>query len=578
MAPSLADRGGVPMRELERQFMCALRKFPKVRGTAVRRRERDGKDGRKGKEARRGWSWCTNDGVDGRENTWLDAMDERKKELHTSEIGWEDREVVAKTLASFFGETSTKREHGGNGKNLKLVLTWVKMRDLRYQGMHEAHLEVEMPEASVHERAAMINSLLRKKELEILREGQQLVYRSVDKEEAVKYKGLNAEELLVYQSIKDSSNIGIWTRDLRHRCNLQQPQIKKIVKVLESRKLIKSVKSVLQKNRVVYMCYEVEPSTEITGGAWYTEQELDSEFIGVLQEACYKFIANKERLGLVTLEMIHAFIKSAEIARVVLTLEEVRTLVETLIYDGRVEMNLVGSTKDSPCYRVARLKTPESPCHVDIRAGPRQPGDKVEPIEECKFPSATEEDMKLIKRRRSLENQVRYSPYFMEDSGRLSLEESLDRFTGRHCSPKRQRASISAVLTCSEEYMPAELLGSMLPPRGGTAEPSPWLRAIDEDTSLRRLEQLAAQEAEKGVHEDEEDAAEEDRAGQAKYIKIRAGEENLGGLQDPLVPEEWHDGMEEEDFGADDYLFGEQFDDDDGVMDLDDGDDEGAYY
>lgn len=95
MAPSLADRGGVPMRELERQFMCALRKFPKVRGTAVRRRERDGKDGRKGKETRRGWRWCTNDGVDGRENTWLDAMDKRKEEWYTSEIGWEDREDVA---------------------------------------------------------------------------------------------------------------------------------------------------------------------------------------------------------------------------------------------------------------------------------------------------------------------------------------------------------------------------------------------------------------------------------------------------------------------------------------------------
>lgn len=443
--------------------------------------------------------------------------------------------------------------------------------------MHETHLEKEMPEASVHERAALINSLLRKKELEILREGQQLVYRSVDKEEAVKYKGLTAEELLVYQSIKESSNVGIWTRDLRHRCNLQQPQIKKIVKVLETRKLIKSVKSVLQKNRVVYMSYDIEPSTEITGGAWYTEQELDSEFIGVLQEACFKFIANKEKLGLVTLEMIHAFIKSAEIARVVLTLEEVRTLVETLVYDGRVEVDRVGSTKDSPCYRVARLKTPEAPCHVDICAGPRQAGDKVESIEECKFPSATEEDMKLIKRRRSLENQVRYSPYFMEDSDRLSLGESLDQFAGRRRSPKRQKASIAAVLTCSEEYVPAELLGNM-PTCGGAGEPSPWLRAVDEDTSLRRLEQLAAQEAEKAVHEDDEDVAEDDRTGHAKYIKIKAGEESLGGLQDPLMPEEWHDGMEEEDFGADDYLYGEQFDDDDGVMDMDDGDDEGAYY
>jgi hypothetical protein len=37
---------------------------------------------------------------------------------------------------------------------------------------------------------------------------------------------------------------GIWTRDLKLRSNLQQPQITKIIKTLEGRRLIKAVKSV----------------------------------------------------------------------------------------------------------------------------------------------------------------------------------------------------------------------------------------------------------------------------------------------------------------------------------------------
>lgn len=445
------------------------------------------------------------------------------------------------------------------------------------KGMHEVHLDRELPEMTVHERAAMINSLLRKKELEILREGHQLVYRSVDKEEAIKFKGLTAEELLVYQTVKESSNMGIWTRDLRHRCSLQQPQIKKIVKILEGRKLIKSVKSVVQKNRIVYMCYEIEPSTEITGGAWYTEQELDSEFIGVLQEACFKLVANKEKLGPVSLEMVHSFIKSAEIAKVVLTREEVQTVVETLVYDGRLELDKRGAAKDGPCYRVGRMKTPEGPCYVDIHAGPRVPGDKVAPIEATRYPPAIERDLKLIKRRRSLENQIRYSPYFLESSESPSLEESLEHFSGRRGgSPKRQRASLAAVLTCTEQYVPLELLGSM-PPGCRVGEPSPWLRAVEEDTSLRRLEQLAAQEASAGREEDEE-VAEEEGMGQARYVKIKARMEAFGRMQDAFMPEDWQEGAEEEDFGGDDYLYGDQYDDDDGELDIDDGDDGGAYY
>ena len=61
---------------------------------------------------------------------------------------------------------------------------------------------------------------------------------------------------------------GIWTRDLRSKTNLQQPQINKILKTLDSRSLVKSVKSVANANRKVYMLFELEPARDLTGGAW----------------------------------------------------------------------------------------------------------------------------------------------------------------------------------------------------------------------------------------------------------------------------------------------------------------------
>eukprot|EP00976_Prorocentrum_cordatum_P114481 1195854-Prorocentrum_minimum.AAC.7 len=79
----------------------------------------------------------------------------------------------------------------------------------------------------------------------------------------------------------------------------------KVLKTLEMRKLIKAVKSVASKNRKVYMLYELEPSKELTGGAWYTEQEFDAEFIQVLRDHCLKFVMHK---GRVTLEELCDFV------------------------------------------------------------------------------------------------------------------------------------------------------------------------------------------------------------------------------------------------------------------------------
>ena len=45
--------------------------------------------------------------------------------------------------------------------------------------------------------------------------------------------------------------MGIWTKELKIKSNLQQPQITKILKSLEGRQLIKAVKSVASKNRKV---------------------------------------------------------------------------------------------------------------------------------------------------------------------------------------------------------------------------------------------------------------------------------------------------------------------------------------
>jgi hypothetical protein len=61
---------------------------------------------------------------------------------------------------------------------------------------------------------------------------------------------------------------GVWTKDLKIRTNLGQQQLSKIFKALEARGLIKSIKAVTNPTRKLVMLAELEPSKEVTGGAW----------------------------------------------------------------------------------------------------------------------------------------------------------------------------------------------------------------------------------------------------------------------------------------------------------------------
>ena len=112
-----------------------------------------------------------------------------------------------------------------------------------------------------------------------------------------KTKGFEKEERLVYQIIEDSGNKGIWIREIRIKSNLPQQQIVKTLKTLESKKLIKSVKSVQQGlKKKVYMLADLAPDESVTGGAWYSDQDFESEFVEVLNQQCLKYLQHKVSL------------------------------------------------------------------------------------------------------------------------------------------------------------------------------------------------------------------------------------------------------------------------------------------
>lgn len=161
---------------------------------------------------------------------------------------------------------------------------------------------------------------------------------------------LDPDEKIVYMCIKGADNRGIWTKDLKTRTNLHQTVLNKVLKSLEvTKKLIKSVRNVKNPTRKVYMLIGLDPSTEITGGPWFSESELDVEFINELCRVCLRFIASKSfsskpgHLRAVgfssypTLSDVHEFIVSSGITSTDLGVEDVRMLLNRLVFDGEIE-------------------------------------------------------------------------------------------------------------------------------------------------------------------------------------------------------------------------------------------------
>ncbi|KAK3509962.1 hypothetical protein QTP70_023798 [Hemibagrus guttatus] len=189
------------------------------------------------------------------------------------------------------------------------------------QGITDQVIQNDMPHVEAQQRAMAINRLLSVGQLDLLRNSNGLLYRLKDNLSASKMKGSDNQEKLVYQIIEDAGNKGIWSREIRYKSNLPLTEINKILKNLESKKLIKAVKSVAASKKKVYMLYNLQPDRSVTGGAWYSDQDFESEFVEVLNQQCFKFLQSK----------------------VDLSMEDIETILNTLIYDGKVEMTIIAA-------------------------------------------------------------------------------------------------------------------------------------------------------------------------------------------------------------------------------------------
>ena len=150
-------------------------------------------------------------------------------------------------------------------------------------------------------------------------------------------RGLGNEERMVLQRVREGGNAGVWTKDLRQRTNLSQPQVARILKALEARALVKAVKGVAHPSRKLFMLAELEPSREITGGAWYINNEFDEDFIAQLRRVCLKYVGGLPRGAAATVGDVAAFVRASGVFGVELQPEDVAVVLDTLYYDNLLD-------------------------------------------------------------------------------------------------------------------------------------------------------------------------------------------------------------------------------------------------
>ncbi|KAL6938126.1 hypothetical protein ACO0RG_004665 [Hanseniaspora osmophila] len=207
----------------------------------------------------------------------------------------------------------------------------------------------------------LLQELINKNLVKVVKHENSIKFQAVDVSEASKKSTMSRDEQLVYSYIEASGREGIWIKTIKARTNLHQHIVVKCLKNLETQRYVKVVKSVKFPTRKIYMLYNLQPSIEVTGGPWFTDGELDDEFISHLLTVIWRYVGQRtfpdgfnnfndvdfmtgkgETLYTKSVNNyassyeILEFINGANISKVDLSPLDIESLCDVLYYDNRL--------------------------------------------------------------------------------------------------------------------------------------------------------------------------------------------------------------------------------------------------
>ncbi|ODV95880.1 hypothetical protein PACTADRAFT_49320 [Pachysolen tannophilus NRRL Y-2460] len=228
----------------------------------------------------------------------------------------------------------------------------------------QKELQILAKIANPEDLMILAQELINKQLLKLVKQDGVLKFQAVKASEAEKVQKMSKDEAMIYSYIEASGREGIWTKTIKAKTNLHQHVVLRCLKGLENQSYIKSVKSVKYPTRKIYMLYHLTPSIEVTGGPWFTDSELDTEFIDSLLLVVWRYVASKSYpnafnknpeynameksqppqqsfphtyVDYPTAKDIMEFISNSGIANVELSQNDIRALCNVLVYDEKLE-------------------------------------------------------------------------------------------------------------------------------------------------------------------------------------------------------------------------------------------------
>ncbi|XP_040565524.1 DNA-directed RNA polymerase III subunit RPC6 [Lepeophtheirus salmonis] len=254
------------------------------------------------------------------------------------------------------------------------------------EGISDKALQSLVPEIPNGDRAKAINDLLSSGKVQLFQSSQGILIKVKEAQDTTasnqaSVKGGDAEEKIVFSIIQESGNKGTWIRDIRLKSNLIQTTLNKVLKSLETKKLIKAIKSVNATKKKVYMLYDLDPDVSVTGGAWYSNQDFETEFVEILNQQCFRYLYTKlekskdcpsgpvagKHASCASSDDLLKYISELGISKISLKLNDIEMILDTLIYDGKIEN--VASEDSKKYYRATESLLPPTglvrvPCGI----------------------------------------------------------------------------------------------------------------------------------------------------------------------------------------------------------------------
>lgn len=213
------------------------------------------------------------------------------------------------------------------------------------EGVVEEDLSLEFPHLSKADIARELNGCLKQQAISLFRDKGALYYKPSP-------VNVDDYELMIYNLVSQSGSEGVWLKVIKDKTNMPHNLVGKVLRGMEGKRIIKSVKS-LKNNRKVYVLYDQVPSEEITGGTWFHENDVDVECVTRIREVVQVFLekslspagANElpEYEDNPSLEDIMDYVRKLSILSIPLRNEDLETLVDTLVFDGKAEKLWSGS-------------------------------------------------------------------------------------------------------------------------------------------------------------------------------------------------------------------------------------------